>query len=104
MAISYQFVGISFFPILVALGVLWFRVEDAATHIQLLFVTVLSFIAFVGTFLLIPPVSELCLKADLFGKDINKGGTTKVYVLYICTHISCSQTDNNSVLKLKALL
>ena len=93
MAISYQFIGLSFFPILVALGTLWFKVEDAATHVQLLFVSVLSFIAFLGTFKLIPPVSELCVKADLWGKDINKGGDGKVYVQLICNklriHTSC---------------
>lgn len=35
--------------------------------------------AYLATLYLIPKVKEYCLKADLFGRDINKNSTEKVY-------------------------
>lgn len=76
--VTAQFVGLSFFPIVLALGVIWLRIQDVTVSLQLLFLFALSFIGFIASMMLIPPVSQLCLKAKMFGKDINKGSTNEV--------------------------
>jgi len=68
------FVLASLAPVIVSIFVLWLRVEDKGISFQLLFVTTISFIGFLFTMKLIPSVSTLCLKANLSGFDINKGG------------------------------
>ena len=35
----------------------------------------ISFLAYLSTIVIIPVMKAFCLKADLFGKDINKKGT-----------------------------
>ncbi len=84
--VNWQFVSLSFFPLLLALSVLWLRIEDYTLHLQLFFLFVLSVIGFTATMILIPVVSELCLKKKLFGKDINKGGIGEMYVFFNCNN------------------
>jgi hypothetical protein len=79
--VNWQFGVISFFPVFIALSVLWLRFEDRTIHLQLFFLFALSLIGFIASQILIPVVSQLCLKAKLFGKDINKGGVGEMYVL-----------------------
>ena len=49
---------------------------------ELLFLQLISFGSLIITIKLIPVVMEKCLKADLFGYDINKEGRIKVYVKF----------------------
>lgn len=79
MALPYQFITLSFLPVILALSVLWLRIEDKTVHLQLMFLSVFSIIGFIATFRLIPVVGQLCHKAKLFGKDINKGGLGEMY-------------------------
>lgn len=69
------FISLSVTSVLVSIFVVWLQVEDRTLSFQLLFVTLLSFGAFLATLKLIPIVSQLCLKSKLQGMDINKSGT-----------------------------
>ncbi len=68
-------------PVLLSLASLRVDLTNPDYALRLLFLLAVSIVAFFATFRLIPPVSSLCLKADLGGKDINKGGTTLMYIL-----------------------
>ena len=45
---------------------------------QTIFVSIISIIGYFLTIKLIPFVKELCLKANLYGRDINKNSDEKV--------------------------
>jgi len=52
--------------------------EDVISQYRIMFLLVLSLTGFVACIKLIPPVKELCKKAGLSGRDINKGGSDQV--------------------------
>jgi len=74
----FGFVLPSLFPVILSIFVLWIRIEDKGVSFQLIFLTILSFFGFLFTIRAIPSVSELCLKANLSGIDINKEGKTPI--------------------------
>jgi hypothetical protein len=61
---------------------------ESAISLQLCFCAAISLLGYFATVSLIPSVKPLCLKAGLFGRDINKNSSDKMYA--VCSSVEGS--------------
>jgi membrane protein YdbS with pleckstrin-like domain len=60
------------------IAVIYQRFTERETQFQFLVLAVFTVLSYLFTLYLIPIVKQYCLKADLWGKDLNKGTPDKM--------------------------